>query len=280
MAQRVATSEMPGELLSGYREFVAQRLPIEQARFAELAARGQSPKVLLIGCCDSRVPPEVIFNARPGQLFVVRNVANLVPPYRPDGEMHGTGAALEYAVQALKVEHIVVLGHRNCGGIRAFAERNRKPLSPGDFVGRWVSVLQPAARLMGEEGLAEVGLDEAACEDVERYAARLEVASLRQSLINLRTFPCIRILESRGRIQLHAAHFDVSTGILSWLDPADGRLMPIPDNAGQRDPFAPLRGTGCTCCADSLKVSATSAGMASPAGDTRQYDPNSTFNKA
>lgn len=218
---------LPAALLAGYDAFVGGRLPEEQQRFADLAASGQSPRIMLIGCCDSRVPPEVIFNARPGELFVVRNVANLVPPYKPDGELHGTSAALEYAVQALRVEHIVVLGHGRCGGVRAFAERDRKALSPGDFVGRWMSLLEPAAERIGP------GSED----DTDRFAALLEVASLRQSLGNLRTFPCVHILEGRGKLALHAAHFDVRTGALAWFDEERDALVPVPGEPARGAPF-------------------------------------------
>ena len=140
---------LPSRLLEGYRAFRSGRLPHEQARFRELAETGQRPEVMVIGCCDSRVSPEVIFDAHPGELFVVRNVANLVPPYSPDGGQHGVSAAVEFAVQALKVSHIVVLGHAQCGGVRAFAE-DSAPLSPGDFIGQWMALLAPAAHALGE----------------------------------------------------------------------------------------------------------------------------------
>ena len=129
----------PQHLLDGYRTFTTQRLPTEQSRYRELSERGQSPAVMVIGCCDSRVSPEVIFDAGPGELFVVRNVANLVPVYQPDSGTHGVSAALEYAVNVLKVKHIVVLGHAQCGGIRAFIDKIQ-PLSPGDFIGKWMQM--------------------------------------------------------------------------------------------------------------------------------------------
>src|SRR3954462_13129048 len=129
----------PPRLLEGYRAFTNQRLPTEQSRFRELSERGQSPEVMVIGCCDSRVSPKVIFDARPGELFVVRNVANLVPVYQPDSGAHGVSAALEYAVSVLRVKHIVVLGHAQCGGIRAFVDKTA-PLSPGDFIGKWMAM--------------------------------------------------------------------------------------------------------------------------------------------
>ena len=138
----------PQRLIDGYNAFAAGRLPQEQGRLRELAETGQSPEVMVIGCCDSRVSPEVIFDARPGELFVVRNVGNLVPPYTPDGAQRAVSAALEFAVQALKVKHIVVLGHAQCGGIRAFAQE-AAPLSPGDFIGRWMALIAPAAKMIG-----------------------------------------------------------------------------------------------------------------------------------
>src|ERR671920_2611665 len=138
----------PQRLIEGYSAFAAGRLQAEQHRYRELAERGQTPEIMVIGCCDSRVSPEVIFDASPGELFVVRNVANLVPPYAPDGDYHGTSAALEFAVQALKVKHIVVLGHARCGGIQAFAE-GAAPLSKGDFITKWMTLVAPAAERLG-----------------------------------------------------------------------------------------------------------------------------------
>jgi carbonic anhydrase len=220
---------LPDILINGYRAFTQGRLRREQSRFKELADTGQSPKVMLIGCCDSRVSPEVIFDARPGEVFVVRNVANLVPPYTPDGEYHGTSAALEFAVQSLRVEHIVVLGHARCGGIRAFASRNlpdQKPLSPGDFIGKWISQLESV------EGAKEP----ASGQTIDDYVAMLEVSSLKSQLKNLRSFPCVNILEGRGKIHLHACHFDIATGKLSIYDEEGGTLMPALKGA-----MAPLR---------------------------------------
>ena len=134
----------PQRLIEGYTAFAGARLPREQDRYRELAEAGQAPEVMVIGCCDSRVSPEVIFDARPGELFVVRNVANIVPPYSPDGQAHGVSAALEFGVAALKVKHIVVLGHAQCGGVKAFAQ-DAEPLSPGDFIGKWMKLMAPAA---------------------------------------------------------------------------------------------------------------------------------------
>jgi carbonic anhydrase len=200
----------PDRLSEGYRSFLGGRFPHERSRYKALGERGQSPEIMIIGCCDSRVSPEVIFDASPGEMFVVRNVANLVPPYKPDEDHHGTSAALEFAVQALKVKHIVVLGHARCGGIRAFAD-HAAPLSPGDFIGRWMNLIAPAAeRLDPSQG------------DYVEYLTKLEFASIELSLENLMTFPCVRILVERGRLQLHGAYFGVATGVLMLRDPATG----------------------------------------------------------
>jgi len=199
----------PERLIQGYRDFLAGRLPQEQSRFRELAEHGQSPEVMVIGCCDSRVSPEVIFDASPGELFVIRNVANLVPPYAPDGALHAMSAALEFAVLALKVKHIVVLGHARCGGVRAFVDGG-VPLSPGDFIGKWMEILAPAAASVGPQPQHA---------DLADYLTRLEHVSAIRALDNLMTFPWLRArVEGKG-LQLHAAYFDVATGLLSVLDP-------------------------------------------------------------
>src|SRR5262245_56640886 len=140
----------PERLLAGYRTFQAARLPVEQDRYRSLAESGQQPEVMVVGCCDSRVSPEAIFDAGPGELFVLRNVANLVPPYEPDGAYHSVSAALEYAVEVLRVKHIVVLGHARCGGIKAYADN----APPGDFIGKWISLLAPAAASLPQHAQA------------------------------------------------------------------------------------------------------------------------------
>ena len=205
----------PQRLHDGYRSFVAGRLPHERERFEELAASGQKPEIMIVGCCDSRVSPEVIFDAIPGELFVVRNVANLVPPYETGGEYHGTSAALEFAVQALRVKHIVVLGHGRCGGIRAFADDDSQPLSPGDFIGKWINLVAPAAKELGNRGTHE---------ELESYSERLALASIGKTLENLMTFPCVNILAGRGKIQLHGAYFDVFSGALRIRDSKTGEF--------------------------------------------------------
>lgn len=179
----------PERLTEGYRAFLDDRFDREKSRYEELADSGQTPKIMLIGCCDSRVSPEIIFDARPGEMFVARNVANLVPPFSPDDQLHGTSAALEYAVQALRVEHIVVLGHGRCGGIRTFADDTQGPLSPGDFIGRWITLIGPAAQRTGGRGRNE---------SFEDYVERLSLASIQQSLTNLRSFLACRSWKARA----------------------------------------------------------------------------------
>jgi carbonic anhydrase len=199
----------PQRLLDGYRTFMTQRLPTEQNRYRELSERGQSPEVMVIGCCDSRVSPEVIFDAGPGELFVVRNIANLVPVYAPDGGTHGVSAALEYAVSVLRVKHIVVLGHAQCGGIRAFIDKIA-PLSPGDFIGRWMSMfIKPGEVVEQREH-----------ETMQDFATRIEKAAVFRSLENLMTFPFVRSAVEGGAMLLHGAYFGVAEGSLFVLDKA------------------------------------------------------------
>ena len=203
----------PKRLIDGYSAFRSERLPREQTRFRQLAEQGQAPEIMVIGCCDSRVSPEVIFDARPGELFVARNIANLVPPYTPDAAQRAMSAALEFAVQALKVKHIVVLAHAQCGGIRAYAEE-AAPLSPGDFIGNWMALIAPSAKKVGPRG-------ERSFKD---YVTALEQQAALTSLDNLMTFPCVKILVERGKLHLHAAYFGVATGDLSVFDPAAKRF--------------------------------------------------------
>ena len=139
------TPAFPSRLLRGYAAFRDQRLPQESARYRILAETGQRPRTMIIGCCDSRAAPETIFDAAPGELFVIRNVANLVPPYDPDGEYHGTSAAIEFGVMGLKVRYILVMGHGRCGGVQAYiASRDagaNAPEEPSAFIGKWISLV-------------------------------------------------------------------------------------------------------------------------------------------
>lgn len=206
---------LPDHLLAGYRTFIEGRYLAQTATYRALAREGQAPQTMVIACCDSRAAPETIFGASPGELFVVRNVANLVPPYTPDGEFHGTSAALEFAVQALKVSHIVVMGHGRCGGIRAVLDSEAAPLSRSDFIGKWMSLLRPAAEAVGANELMTAG---------ERQTA-LERISIRHSLANLRSFPDIAERERAGELTLHGAWFDISSGELWVMDPASGDFV-------------------------------------------------------
>jgi carbonic anhydrase len=212
----VTSVTFPEQLINGYRAFLQGRLRAEQDRYRELAQSGQSPEVMVIGCCDSRCSPEVIFNARPGELFVVRNIANLVPPYAPDTQAHGVSAALEFGVMALKVKHIVVLGHAQCGGIRAFAE-DAEPLTPGDFIGNWMKLMAPAAEKIGPRGSRSMA----------EYLTLLEQENIALSLDNLMTFPRLRAIVERGGIALYGAYFGVATGQLSVRDPVTGKFTQV-----------------------------------------------------
>jgi carbonic anhydrase len=202
----------PTRLIEGYGAFLSERLPEEQARFRQLAEHGQKPEIMVIGCCDSRVSPEVIFDARPGEVFVSRNIANLVPPYTPDAAQRSMSAALEFAVQALKVKHIVVLAHAQCGGIRAYAEE-AEPLSPGDFIGNWMSIIEPAAKAVGPRGNRSL----------TEYITALEQTAAVKTLDNLMTFPYVRLRVEAGELKLHAAYFGVASGDLSVFNPESGR---------------------------------------------------------
>ena len=199
----------PQHLLDGYRTFASERLPTEQSRYRELSERGQSPEVMVIGCCDSRVSPEAIFDAGPGELFVVRNIANLVPVYQPDEGAHGVSAALEYAVNVLRVKHIVVLGHAQCGGIRAFIDKI-EPLSPGDFIGKWMAMFIKPGEVVEQRDH----------ETMQKFVERIEKAAVFRSLENLMTFPFVKTQVASGALQLHGAYFGVAEGSLFVLDQA------------------------------------------------------------
>ena len=223
---------LPERLVEGYEVFLGGRFRREQDRYSELGKTGQKPKILLIGCCDSRVSPEVIFDADPGEIFVVRNVANLVPPYLPNDDLHGTSAALEFAVTNLKVEHIVVMGHASCGGVHAYVKNAADPdrqLPPhGDFIGHWMSLIKPAAERLGPPQ-----------EPLDAYAERLAKASVIHTLANLRTFPDVRELETEGKLALHGAYFGVADGRLLALDESKGEFLVVAEAAHAKALAAP-----------------------------------------
>ena len=204
----------PERLSKGYRAFLGGRFKEERGRYAALAETGQAPSIMVIGCVDSRVSPEVIFDAAPGELLVARNVANLIPRYEPGGGQHGASAALEFAVRALKVRHIVVLGHAFCGGIKAFAS-DAAPLTESDFIGKWMSQIAPAADAIGPH------------RQDEDYLHKLEFASVELSLRNLMTFPFIRTAVEKGELELHGAYFGVASGKLLVRDSETGAFEPV-----------------------------------------------------
>jgi carbonic anhydrase len=205
------------ELVDGYRAFRAGRYAEQAALYRALARRGQSPRTMIVACCDSRADPATIFNAGPGELFVVRNVANLVPPYEPDGDYHGTSAAIEFAVTGLDIDNIVVLGHGQCGGIAAFLDAGRAPASAGDFIGKWMSLLDSArAALPAPPGAGH--------HDHQRH---VEHAAIRHSLDNLISFPFIRERVAAGRLRLRGGWFDIASGRLLAPDPATGDFTPV-----------------------------------------------------
>lgn len=220
---------LPEKLLAGYRDFLANRFNAERELYSRLARQKQTPQTMVIACCDSRSAPETIFNAGHGELFVLRNVANLVPPFEPDGGQHGTSAAIEYAVTVLHVQNILVMGHGNCGGIHAALNPDTStPAMPRDFVARWMNLLEPVTRQFPDNGLMTAG---------ERQTI-LERISIRNSISNLRTFPCVRELERNGKLAVHGAWFDISSGELWVMDSDSGEFERI-ETSPAPEPAAP-----------------------------------------
>ena len=201
-------------LIEGYRRFRADVWPAERARYEALAHWGQSPEAMVIACSDSRVDPQTMFGAVPGELFVVRNVAALVPPYSPDPGHHGTSAALEFGVRVLKIPRLVVLGHGQCGGVKAMAYG--PPPQAQDFIASWVEIGKPALDAAGDKP--------------EGRLERIEAEVVRLSLANLMTFPWIAEAVAAGRLALEGYWFDVHTGVLASVGP-DG-LEPV-DEGGR-----------------------------------------------
>ncbi|MBB3773489.1 carbonic anhydrase [Angulomicrobium tetraedrale] len=200
-------------LLDGYRRFRATSWPERKILFEKLAARGQRPQTLVIACSDSRVDPSMIFDAGPGELFVVRNVANLVPPYTtPDHDHHGTSAAIEFAVRVLEVSQIVVVGHALCGGAGALIDG--APEKARDFLPDWINIAAPAR---------DIALK--LSEDPEERRRIVEHQCVKLSLRNLETFPWVREKLAEGQLTLHGAFFAVATGVLERLGP-DGTFAP------------------------------------------------------
>lgn len=201
------------DLLDGYRRFRDHDWSRERERWRELST-GQKPKVMVIACSDSRVDPTQIFDAAPGEMFVVRNIANLVPPCEMDGSRHGVSAALEFAVTQLEVPEIVVMGHGSCGGVHASLTRRFEGAAPGagGFIAHWIDLLDEARdRVVAEHG------------DGPDAVRPLELETVRVSIANLRTFPSIPEREAAGTLTIHGAYFAIADGVLHVMD-ADGRF--------------------------------------------------------
>lgn len=206
------------QLLRGYRRFREETYPRQKERFDQSIIEGQHPKLLIIGCSDSRVDPAQIFDVDPGEIFVVRNVAALVPPYETTPGLHGVSAAVEFAVQMLEVRQVVVMGHGRCGGCHAALNQTFEtaPHGEGAFIANWIELLsearEPVARKYGTEG--------------RKAELAMEFAAIRQSLSNLRTFPWVAEKERQGLLKLRGAHFSIQEGVLYSLDEETGEFLP------------------------------------------------------
>ncbi len=208
----------PDHLADRFRRFKYRHFAPNIDHYEKLASEGQAPDVMVVSCCDSRVDPETLFSAMPGELFVVRNVANLVPPFETQGKYHGVSAALEFAALNIRVKHIVVLGHSGCGGVRACLEHDAAKQTKAEFIRNWMSMLDDA-----REKVATAHQGKPAAQ----LRSALEREGIKTSLGNLRTFPCIQILEGKGRITLHGAYFDIASGMLEVLDRETGEFVPL-----------------------------------------------------
>lgn len=211
-------AHFPDHLADRFRRFKFRHFAPNQDHYEELATYGQSPDTMIISCCDSRVDPETIFNAMPGELFVMRNVANLVPPYETGGKYHGVSSAIEFAVMNLRIKHLIVMGHSGCGGIKAALDQHAAIETEAKFISRWMSML------------SEARLSVLAAHQMSTQAERvtaLEFEGIKSSIRNLRTFPFVRELEEKGRLDLCGAHFDISTGTLSVLNHTSGKFYSL-----------------------------------------------------
>lgn len=200
-------------LLDGYRRFRDTSYRTQRDRWETLAS-GQEPPVMIVACCDSRVDPATIFDTEPGQAFIVRNVANIVPPFDTDGGPHGVSAAIEFAVQALQVRHIVVMGHGACGGVKAALERRDETHRHESFIADWIALLADAR-------------DRVVARDPEDPQLELEFEGVKTSLRNLRSFPYVAEREASGSLKLHGCHFSIAEGRLYLLDEYRGEFTPV-----------------------------------------------------
>ena len=211
-------SLFPETLTDRYRRFKHRIFVPNADQYEELATYGQDPEIMMISCSDSRVDPETIFSAMPGELFVVRNVANLVPPYETSGKFHGVSAAIEFAVLNLRIKHLVVLGHAGCGGVKAALDQSAAIQTEAHFISRWMSMLDDARLSV----LASHQMKSA-----KDRQDTLERESIKLSIKNLRTFPFVREREDKGKLNIHGAHFDIKTGTLSVLSHSRGEFFTL-----------------------------------------------------
>lgn len=217
--------DIPTRLLQGYQAFRRDRYPAHAALYSDLSA-SQSPQIMIIACADSRVDPAAIFSAAPGELFVVRNVANLIPPFEPGAGYHGTSAALEFAVTALKVAHIVVMGHARCGGIAACLETAESSFV-GQFIGPWVGIAAPAR---------DAVLSRHANADADTRQRELEFESIKHSIVRLRDYPFIdEAVYGRG-MKIHGAWFSIADGELFSLDQKSDVFSIVPPTGPTAEP--------------------------------------------
>ena len=196
-------------LIAGYKKFKQHYFDEQNPLFDELVRGGQKPDILIIGCSDSRVDPAIVTNCLPGELFVIRNVANLVPPYEEDNAYHGTSAALEFGVCVLGVKHIIVFGHNQCGGIMSLFEKSQTTSVKKGFVSKWMEIAKPTYEAVIKQG------DGLPLQDQLDMCGQNSIVS---SLRNLRTFPWIRDTEAKGDLVLHGWYFDLMTGIIKSFD--------------------------------------------------------------
>ncbi|MDK3020308.1 carbonic anhydrase [Pseudodonghicola flavimaris] len=210
---------LPSYLVHRYQGWKATTYSENQSWYRRLASDGQHPRAMVISCCDSRVHVTSIFGADQGEFFIHRNIANLVPPYEPDGDHHGTSATIEYAVTALKVAHLLVLGHSQCGGVQGCIDmcKGHAPEleAKESFVGRWMDILRPKFDLVAD------------IEDDEQQARALERQSVLASLANLMTFPFVKEAVDSGELTLHGLWTDIGAGGLEYYDPKLGKFLEV-----------------------------------------------------
>lgn len=209
--------EFPNQLIERYKQFKDTVFDGATNFYSDLAKNGQSPEIMIISCCDSRVDPETIFSARPGELFVVRNVANLVPPYETQGSYHGVSAAIEFAVLNLQIKHLIVLGHSSCGGISVALDSDNAIQTDANFISKWMSILDEPKSIIAAKSE----------QSHEQQCFELGREGIKHSLKNLRTFPFVRILEKKGSLNLHGALFDIEHGKLEVLNEKAGTFGAI-----------------------------------------------------